>query len=199
MKFSLYSRGSKRPLFGSASYLGYLTIFVALTVLVSGCSTKVDTENSTGTTPSVVPNNGGQYLPPNIFQQPLNGGGTNYSPQTDLNTPYYPPGTTYPQYPTSLNCYLQRSGGYYYMGYPVQWDFYADNNEPLQVVRLDSGEVWQTPPSYPLPSSFAITFYTAGQRQLSFTVRSARNPSLYCNGGTPIYDSVHINSYYSYY
>jgi hypothetical protein len=194
MKFTLSGSWCGRSRFGSVKVLGYLPHFVLILGLLSGCSTRVDKENAGELTPQVVPT--GQNptnMPPNLF--PPNGGG-NYSPPVSDTNPYYPPtynGPTYPSYPTTLNCYLERSGGYYYTGYPVRWDFYADNNEPLEVVRIDSGENWSSPPQYPLPSSFSIYFYTAGQRQMGFTVRSSRNPSQYCNGGSPIYDSIYVN------
>ncbi len=188
MKFTLFEVDSKRPLWGSVTVVGYLSYFVLIIGLLSGCSTRVDTENATGTSPQVLPTGTSQVpLPPNLF-------GGDYSPPVTPTNQYYPPSSG-PIYvpPTAMTCYLQRSGGYYYVGYGVRWDFTSDTGEPLEVTRIDSGEYWSSPPQYPLPASFAITFYTAGNRQLSFTVRSRNNPSSYCNGGQAIYDSVYVN------
>ncbi len=186
MKYKLFNSWCERPLTSSATGLEYLSLFVVIIGMLSGCSTRIETENGQATSPQVVPTT--QTLPYTV--PPSTNVGT-YSPPIDNSTPYYPP-TTAPV-EAALTCYLARSGGYYYVGYPVRWDFYADSGQPLEVVRLDSGEYWSTPPQYPLPASFGITFYTVGQRQLAFTVRSKTNPSQYCNNGQPIYDTVHIN------
>jgi hypothetical protein len=204
MKFSLCAARVKRSVWRSVPYLGYLPLVLILFGLLSGCSTRVDTENG-----------GAQVLPQNQVPPPVSAppAGGNYSPTYDPNNPYLPindpNNPSYPSYPGnptypsagSLNCYIQRSGGYYYVNYPVRWDFYAENGEPLEIVRIESGENWSTPPQYPLPSSFSIYFHSPGQRQLSFVARSSRNRSLYCNGGSPLYDSIYVNSSggYSYY
>lgn len=176
----------------SLSHPRWLAAFSLTFVLLSACSTKIQTDTSGASVGT-----GGDLTNNQNYSTDNSGNGSStYTPNLTNNYPLPNSAGTSVTNTTPLNCYISRPGGYFPVGMPIPWQFGTDSGEALEVVFIGADEPWVTQPNYPLPASFSIYFRSPGVKKLSFLVRSQSDPNRYCNQGYRIYDQVVINPGY---
>ena len=175
----------------SICHFRHLASIALVAVLLTACSTKIETD-TTGATVAT----GGDLTNNQDYTYDQSGDGSSLYTPDDMTDYTIPSTTTTTTNSTPLSCYIYRPGGYFPVGMPIPWKFGTDTGDELEIVAIGAQEPWVTEPTYPLPAEITIYFNKPGTKKLSFLVRSKAEPNRYCNQGYRINDQVYINPGY---